>query len=522
MTDHTLDRYDEVPYPNLSFHQTHPDRLATLATLIGVTPVPVSACRVLELGCASGWNLIPMAYGLPESEFVGIDLSQRQIAAGVAAVEALGLQNVRLSAMDILDIGQDFGQFDYIIVHGIYSWVPQPVREGIMRICKQNLSPNGIAYISYNTYPGWAAPSAIRQGMTYHTRGITDPRRRAAHGRAYIELLTRSKLNLNPPYDFMLQAYGAFFGRELDRMGDGAESYLLHDLLEDNNVPLYFHQFIEHAEQYGLQYLTEAEFSTVFAGNLPEYVRTELTRLSSSIVDLEQYMDLLRNRMFRMTLLCHAEVPISRSIRPDRLLKLYADSGGSLPDTTPDPHAVVMEQFRGAGNLAFSTDHPVVRAGFRYLIESKPEPVAFSDLLSVAQERSGFQTSDPALCAQYAHAMAASLLKAYASGSSLVNLYTYAPEICLNPGDSPLASLVARVQARDEAMVTNLRHERVLVDEGNRALLQFLDGTNSREELRARLGEILANVKTDSAQRNLDEILERSLRTLAHRALMIG
>ena len=88
--------YDQVPYPSLSYSQSHPDRLATVATLLGMSPTPVNRCRVLELGCASGGNLIPMAYGLPESDFVGIDNSARQIAEGQAMVKTLGLKNVTL------------------------------------------------------------------------------------------------------------------------------------------------------------------------------------------------------------------------------------------------------------------------------------------------------------------------------------------------------------------------------------------------------------------------------------------
>ena len=80
--NHVLNPYDEVPYPNYAYSYTHPDTLATLATLLGLTPAPVDDCRVLELGCAGGGNLIPMAQVLPDSHFVGLDYSGQQIAAG--------------------------------------------------------------------------------------------------------------------------------------------------------------------------------------------------------------------------------------------------------------------------------------------------------------------------------------------------------------------------------------------------------------------------------------------------------
>ena len=136
--------YDQVPYPALSFSQSHPDSLAIMATLLGMTTAPVERCRMLELGCAVGGNLVPMAYALPDSEFVGIDSSASQITEGDAMIAALELGNITLKHLDILDVDPSLGQFDYIIAHGVYSWVPEAVRDKILQICKQNLAPNGV------------------------------------------------------------------------------------------------------------------------------------------------------------------------------------------------------------------------------------------------------------------------------------------------------------------------------------------------------------------------------------------
>jgi SAM-dependent methyltransferase len=155
--------YDQVPYESHPFAQTHPDRLATVATLLGMAPTPVEHCRVLELGCASGGNLIPMAAGLPESTFTGIDLSQSAIVAGQAMVASLQLTNIDLRHASILEADGELGIFDYIICHGVYSWVPPEVQDRILEICARNLAPNGVAYVSYNTYPGWHARGTIRE-----------------------------------------------------------------------------------------------------------------------------------------------------------------------------------------------------------------------------------------------------------------------------------------------------------------------------------------------------------------------
>src|SRR5882724_7081536 len=98
--------YDDVPYPTQPLPQSHPNRLAGVATLFGMHPKPLAGARILELGCATGANLIPMAEQYPEATFLGIDASKRQIAAGCGAIEYLGLRNIELRQLDILAVDQ--------------------------------------------------------------------------------------------------------------------------------------------------------------------------------------------------------------------------------------------------------------------------------------------------------------------------------------------------------------------------------------------------------------------------------
>src|SRR5262249_43817357 len=155
----------ELPYPSNPYPYTHPDHLATVAALLGMKPAAADHCRVLELGCASGGNLIPMAYGLPDSSFFGLDLSGEPVRQGEELVEALGLKNIQLRRMSILDVDDRLGQFDFIICHGVYSWVPAEVQDKILDICARQLAPQGVGFISYNTYPGWHMRGMIRAVM---------------------------------------------------------------------------------------------------------------------------------------------------------------------------------------------------------------------------------------------------------------------------------------------------------------------------------------------------------------------
>src|SRR6195256_4746917 len=176
--------YDRIAYRTLPMPQTHPDRLATIALLHGMAPRPVDRCRVLELGCGDGSNLIPMAYGLPGSEFVGVDLATTAVTSGAAAISALGLRNVVLHHLDVMDVSDAFGTFDYIIAPGLYSWVPEPVRDRILGICEAHLARHGVAFVSYNTYPGCHLRQAVWQILQFHVEGMTDPGERIAQARA--------------------------------------------------------------------------------------------------------------------------------------------------------------------------------------------------------------------------------------------------------------------------------------------------------------------------------------------------
>lgn len=475
--------YDEIPYPSYAYSYSHPDTLATLGTLLGQRPAPIDQCRVLELGCAGGGNLIPMAQGLPASEFVGLDYSELQITAGQAAIGALGLKNITLRQLDIRDIAtHDLGLFDYIIVHGIFSWVPPDVQAAIFETCQRSLAPNGIAYISYNTYPGWHMLGAIREMMLFHTREVAEPQMRAAQARALLDFLVESIPAEGNPHGNLLGAYGGFLKMEMERMKTSTDNYLLHDELEEVNAPIYFYQFTERAAQHGLQYLTEVEFSSVLPTNFPPEVSGQLFKMAHDVIEMEQYMDFLRNRMFRKTLLVHAEVQVNRTLKPERLTDLYIASQAQAVNDQPDLSSISAEKFHAADGATLNVDHPVTKAAMTHLREIWPHAIHFNELLLTARARLGLDAS-PDTLALDAKTLAANLLKAYVYSGNLVELHVRPAQFTTEVSERPLASAWARLQAEDETKVTNLRHERVELNELERYLLRLLDGTHDRSAL---------------------------------------
>lgn len=499
--------YDAIPYPSFALPQTHPDRLATLGTLFGMAPAPIDRCRVLELGCGDGANLIPMALGLPGSAFVGIDLAARPIARAEAMAAALGLRNVALHHRDIQDISGDIGAFDYIIAHGLYSWVPPPVRETILAICAANLRPDGIAYVSYNTYPGGRLREITREMMTFHTRGVTDPWEKIARAREIV----RSVAGAQSGED----AYAAVQRAQDARISGLADASILHDYLADVNAPVYFHQFMRQAAGYGLQYLAEADFFEMRAHPPPLPIAETLNDPGADdLIAREQYLDFLHGRAFRQTLLCHLRVPLDRALAPERVMALSVASPVRAAASAPDIHSDEAEEFLGPKGATLTTNHPVSKAALLALGEAWPGAIHFPALLAHARSLAGRDTGDTDADRDAdARALGGALIGAYAAG--LVELSTQPPAFAHRAGAKPVASPLARLQLRDGPIVTTLRHTSVHMDDRRgRNLLGLLDGTRDRAAL-------LVALAGSGEGGDLAWELERDLARLAHLALLV-
>lgn len=521
----SLASYDDVPYPILSFSQSHPDRLATLSFLLGMEPAPVENCRVLELGCASGGNLIPMAHALPNSAFVGVDLSAQQIAEGQEAIEALQLKNISLKHMDILEIEADLGEFDYIIAHGVYSWVPATVRDKLLAVCQRHLAPQGVAYISYNTYPGWHMMDMVRRMMLYHTRDIDDPLEKAAEARFLMQFLAQETRNADQQgYVSFLNTYVNVRLEKDKGIIQRREAMLLHDELEAVNQPVYFHEFAEHAAQHGLQYLTESEFPKVMTHKFSPEAVERLNQMSGDIIEFEQYLDFLGNRTLRQTLLCHADVSVQRRLQPERMTQLYIASVAQPLEIELDITSKSPAKFGASDGAIFTTDHPLTKAALHHLTKNSPQAYPFEVLVSLAC--SYLEIESPA--EQDVGLLAANLLQAFTYSMQLVELHAYLPAFTVEISEKPIGSSFARFQAKAGARVTNLRHERVDLDGVSHIVLQCLNGQHDLESLVDVLMTLLErgairlrDGDSPTREQMIDEV-ERSLCWLAGVALLVG
>ena len=371
--------YDEIRYPSRTYVQTHPDTLAAVSALMGNSGVDARRCRVLEIGCGDGANLIAMAASLPQSEFVGVDLSTSAIDDARACAMAVGMPNATFHCADILEMKDSAsGSFDFIIAHGVFSWVPQAVRMGILEVCRQSLTPQGIAYISYNAYPGCHLREMTWRMMRHHVRHWTSAEDQIREAQSLLRVLVGSRKDTDEAYH-----------RALVEAADHSQTYnasaFFHDDLSGMNVPYYFHEFIELARQHGLQFLAEAELRAMqleqdespAAGILAEMEK-------KSVLIKEQYLDFLMGRRFRQTLLCREGIPLRHIPMPEALVGLRVAS--NIIKLQPPDDKSEEDAYTGPKGSELRVTDPSLKDALKVIAAAWPQSVDVGELLPVDEE----------------------------------------------------------------------------------------------------------------------------------------
>lgn len=476
--------YDEVLYIGAPFAQTHPERLAMLAQLYGMNPASVERCRVLELGCTDGGNLIPMALALPHSQFIGIDLSERAIATGRAVVQKLKLTNIELRAVDIVDVDATWGQFDFIIAHGVFSWVPAHVREQVLRIANRNLTPQGVAYISYNAQPGGHLRTMVRDMMLFHVREVDDPSERIVRARELISFLVE-----NTPD--RVDDYRGFLRKELEGILERDPNVLFHDELSEAWHPLFFHEFMSQARTHGLQFLSEANYfdnqEKTFGNAAAETIRTWGKNREGG----EQYRDFLKCRRFRQTLLCDKAITLDEEPSSARMETLYASSSATFVSEEDG-----VKSFEGVRGSSLKTAHPIALSVVENLIQAWPRSLHFNELSEIVGT-------------EHRTAQGEILLALF--GAGLIQLHAWRAHIATAAGEFPAASPLARLQAEAGSSLTTLRHTTI---EANgpleRRLIALLDGTRDRPALERELRPLSPKTNRKKFRDELDKNLAKA------------
>lgn len=485
--------YDNMPYESYPYEQTAPDKLMMLAKLFKMNPEPVdvSTAKVLELGCAGGGNIIPHAINYPKAKFVGIDLSAVQIDEAKKHQEALGLKNIEFHHMSITDIDINFGKFDYIICHGVLSWVPDFVRKKIFEVCRDNLNENGLAYISYNTLPGWNMVRSIRDMLIYHAAMFNDTKEKALQSRLLLDFMKNTFEGSKDPHAEVIRM-------EAELLSSKADSYLCHDHLEDNNTQYYFHEFMKEAQSCGLQYLADTSIASMYVGNMPAKVAEKL-HVINDIVRTEQYMDFIRNRRFRCTVLCHDKAKINRNINNNDItqfnMMFSIRPEKPLQDIDLNNNLESLKFFYGNDESShLSTSSNYMKAILYSFAENSNNPVSFEQVTQSANKKLG-GTKLSEIKAELINIAMRLVLQGYINLSLQKNTV---PNLT-----KPKAYSLAKYQVTlPQNWVTSQRHKIVVLNIFEKIALQYMDGKNDKNAI---LNLVIKHVESGELVLNRDD-----------------
>ena len=465
--------YEAIAYPHYVHPLTDPARLAVLGRIFGMRPAAPGAARVLEIGCGAGSNLLAMAARRPGSRFLGLDFAGPDIAWGCALAAEAGLNNVELRQQDLLTWQPGGARFDYIIAWGVFSWVPREVKDRLLALCRECLTPTGIACVSYMTYPGCKQAESLRDLLLLRTGSFAGAQEKVAAAHRTLDFLDRAYGALPPE-----TAHAGFLRSEVGRIREKEGHFLLHDDLEVNRHPFYLLQFTNWAARHGLRYLGDAEFHAMLLENLPPETARELSAMGLNQLETEQMIDYVVNRSFRATLLSQAGAT-DGAMHAEFLAELCF-RGRLQPDgawQAGDPEGYFLTTTRQRVAL-----RPVELVSFLRALAERPAAFTpYREILRAAQTAVGRPFTDAEqtrLCGK--------LLSLYGRQQVEISAQPFHPptEIPAQPRLTPLnAALVSR-----RGIITTAFQESIRLAEPELTCARLLDGSRGRTELEAATG----------------------------------
>jgi SAM-dependent methyltransferase len=494
------DPYDERPYTEHAYAETHPSRIAAVGRLSGWGAPLLEQARVLELGCARGGNLLPMAAGLPRATFVGVDRSARQIADAQAVAAGAGLGNVTFvqATFDALELA---GSFDYVLCHGVLSWIPANERGVLLDRIARCLAPGGIAHVSFNVLPGWYGRMAARDWLRF---AASSP---GAEG-GPLESLAWLRAQVSPAQ--------ADYRRSLEaverRLDETDPAYARHEYLADEHHPLSIREFLGEASAAGLTYMGDAIPATTAVELLGDEARRRALALDTA--GRQQLVDFVRCTAFRHALLVRADDARSRSWQapPEldpRAIRSLLVASRLRPQASHAAERPV-EAFEGDGQTV-QLSEPSLRRALHELARAAPAPLLFDDLL---RRIPGLGAPDEA-----SDALASELFDLWLA-TGAIDLLAAPGNFSLVAGERPAACPLARWRATHGGAITNRLHQEVLTPDAIvRWVLARLDGTRTRGELAREAGSL--DVESAVTGAELEELVAATVGRLTACALVV-
>jgi SAM-dependent methyltransferase len=310
--------YDELPYRSRPIEWSAPEHLALCSFLHGGPRPALERYRALELGCGDGANLLPLAYYRRHASFVGVDASAGAIAVAEAHRRELGLDNVCFLHADFASAaGAIAGPFDYILAHGVVSWVSPEVRDRLFDLCAAHLAPGGLLYLNYNCKPGWNVRGMVRDFLRAQTGRAGGLRERAELARQVASTVASSMAGLDHPYSQLL-------AREFRFVSDSEVSYVAHEFLAPDNHAFWRSEWLELLGRRGFAYVADADFNRQ-SGRIAPDLAARIAACGLDGQPIEDTIDLLSYRQLHSPIVTQVAAA-RRAFAAEDLANLFAAS----------------------------------------------------------------------------------------------------------------------------------------------------------------------------------------------------
>ncbi len=469
------DRYSVIKYTSKVHSGRDPSRIAAVAALYGIESPPLSNASILEIGCGTGEALLGLSQMYPDARLYGIDPSEDQIQEGLAMARELGAANVSLDVKQVGDLCGSSGSFDYIICHGVFSWVTPGAGKDILRVFNHLLSAKGLGYLSYNTWPGWNFRRIIRDLLLSNIDGSAPPVRQVEESRKLLKMFESAVgFEFERPYSMMMSS-------ELRRIMSEPDSYLFHEFLEPENHPVFFHEMAGLLDRAGLVHIADARLSRNELFRLDREQERQAVEISERFRERtvrECFLDFAFHTPFRESIICRKGRVPETAADAGILEKFFFSSAYQAVEGEPDLRTDIDEEFMDPAGQHIFVSRPALKASLEAMHGAWPGALSFDALWN--GPGAGVR-KDEAQAGLTPDRFASMLLDL--AGKDYIDFRLAAPGLAVVVSGKPEASPLARLQARRGSLVTNLRYESVEIDDFQRDLLQFLDGTRTREDL---------------------------------------
>lgn len=295
----------DVAYPAHFHREIMPVWLVSTLQALGRQAPDISASYTwLELGCGVGLSTLIAAACNPDGQFIGIDFSQREIEKAQKIADEAGLQNVQFIRQDLQTCALQANTLpqpdcDFIVTHGVYSWVSELDRQAIHRIVAQRLKPAGVAYLSYMSQPGAVSFAAAQKLMRMHSLRIAG------------DSAQKAQASMDLVLDLARQGAGYFIEhpaiqREMERANHMSPAYMAHEFLSEEWHSLHISDVMRELGRVECEYAGSATLlDNIDAVSVPSGIQPMLVNMQQQGVGVEQLetvRDIARNQNQRRDL----------------------------------------------------------------------------------------------------------------------------------------------------------------------------------------------------------------------------